>query len=126
MSENKESKPTSNNIYDGKVITDSLGRKLKLRNAGLLDGMDLREALGTKVSHPTNEQLADRSLYISMIDDFLLSQPPANYAEFRGNIKRIGDEGFSALFKYEMECANNNENKTPEEIQKEEIEKVKK
>jgi|SRR5882724_9227973 len=125
MSESNEVKKKPN-IYDGKVITDSLGRKLKLRDVSVLDAMDLLEAVGEKVSHPTNESMANGSLYISAVDDFLLSQPPANYAEFRGNIKRIGDEGFVAFFKYNLECSSDDKDKKPEEREKEEIEKVKK
>jgi len=47
MSESNEVKKKPN-IYDGKVITDSLGRKLKLRDVSVLDAMDLLEAVEKK------------------------------------------------------------------------------
>lgn len=87
------------NPYDGKEITDSMGRKLKLKNPDILDMYDLMSALGEDSANQACLQMAMKTLFIGAIDNSPV-QSPKSYAEVRASIKRIGTEGFSALAKF--------------------------
>jgi hypothetical protein len=107
----KPSEKILSNPYDGKEVTDSQGRKLKLRSPDILDLYDLMSAIGDDSKNTFCANIASRCLYIGMIDGQIL-QSPKSLSEFRINLKRIGEAGLEALNKA-MEEAD--ESKTEQE-----------
>lgn len=103
--------------YDGKVITDSLGRKLTLRKPSMMDKYYLRRALGTDSSNMGCMAMMTPILYVAKIDDAVLPTPHT-FQECSVNLTRLGDEGCNAAAETIFESMEENE--------KEEIESIKK
>jgi len=118
MQHKKPSEKLTTSVFDGKEIVDSLGRKLTLKKPDILDLYDLMSAIADDSKSQFCQGMAMNTLYIALIDGQPI-EPPKSYREFRAVLKRIGEEGLSAIMKFMEELANEN----PE---KEQIEKVKK
>jgi hypothetical protein len=88
-----------NNPYDGKILTDARGRKIRLKQADILDEFDLMGALGTESSNPIYYMYAQIVLHIATIDDQVMEAPKTK-GEFRAAIKRIDRDGMEAYNKF--------------------------
>lgn len=114
MSNESPAKKLTKSIFDGAEVTDSLGRKLKLRTPDIIDKMKIREA--TQFEDSYNRGIAELTLHFSMIiedgKEFLCQQPPNSKQEFYGLAKRIGEEGYNALYEFTVK---HSENKTLKE-----------
>ncbi len=82
--------------YEGKDVTDALGRVIKLRKPGILDILDLIKALGDDAKNQAYFALAYNTLYVGMIDGKLVS-PPKTDSEVRAILQRLEDHGIAAI-----------------------------
>jgi len=114
----KPSEKVVSNIFDGKEITDSLGRKLRLKKPDILDLYDLMSAIGEDSKSAFCQGMAMNVLYVATIDNKVV-QAPKSYREFRGCLKMIGEEGLTALMQFISENSEGNS-------EKEQIDKAKK
>ena len=99
MTTQKPSEKMTENSMDGKIIVDSKGRKMVLRQPNALDLFDLAVAMGENSTNIAANAMAANSLHIATIDGLVL-QSPHSYSEVRANIQRVGLEGFEALNKF--------------------------
>lgn len=93
------SKPTDQltaSPIDGKVIEDSLGRKIVLRKPSLLDQIDFMDGLDKRAERPMMVGLAMALLFIAQFDGIVF-QTPLNWNECRAAFKRLGEEGLAAV-----------------------------
>lgn len=114
----KPSEKIISNAFDGKEITDSLGRKLRLKKPDILDLYDLMSAIGEDSKSAFCQGMAMNVLYVATIDNQVI-EAPKSYREFRATLKRIGEEGLTALMQFMSENSDSNS-------EKEQTEKVKK
>ena len=118
MTEKKPSEKILSNPYDGKIIEDSLGRKIRLRKPKILDKYDLFSAMESDSKNPVCFMYATSLIHIATIDDEVL-ECPKKYAEFRWALNKMGDEGHEAIIKYMGEVEENlSENEEKERIKK--------
>lgn len=95
----KPSEKIVSNNFDGKEITDSVGRKLRLKKPDIVDQFDLLGALGEHSNNDGQKNMALSVLYIATIDN-LVVESPKTYSEIRAALRRIGDAGLIALTNY--------------------------
>ena len=117
MTEKPSDKLVKNPI-DGIEVKDSLGRILRLRKPDILDHYDLFSAIGDDTRNPACIMMATKVLYVATIDGMVV-ESPKSLAQFRATLKRVGEEGLSAVDEilYKLE-----DSKT----EKETVEKIKK
>lgn len=94
------------NIYDGKEITDSLGRKIILKKPDILDKYDLMSALGSDSQVGYCLSQANLVLYAALLDGQVLESPKTK-SEFRFRLKTLGDEGLSAILDFIVSVEEN-------------------
>jgi hypothetical protein len=100
MSEqNMPSKKILKNAFDGKEITDSLDRRIKLKKPDILDRFDLMSALGADANNQACINYALPLLHVLTIDGVLVERC-LNKNDFRANLKLLKDEGLEALMNY--------------------------
>lgn len=112
------SKQVLSNLFDGQEITDSAGRKIRLKKPNVLDKYDLFSALGDDSKNMMCLTYALPILHIATIDGMVI-EAPKSYAQFRATLQRVGDDGIDAVSKF---MASVDESNSDKEI----IEKVKK
>jgi hypothetical protein len=96
------------NHFDGKVIEDEKGRKLRLKQPDILDEFDLMGALGKDSANPIYYMYAQAVLHIATIDDFVI-EAPKTLREFRAAIRMIDRAGIEAFNKFSAEIEENRE-----------------
>lgn len=116
--EKKPSEKLTESGIDGKQVTDSSGRVLRLRKPDILDMYDLFSAIGEDTRNPACLMMATKVLYVATIDNQVI-ESPKSLAQFRATLKRVGEEGIYAIDKALIEF----EERLTE---KEQLEKVKK
>lgn len=114
----KPSDKVLSNPYDGAVITDSLGRSIRLRKPNILDRYDLLSVLGEDAKSVACLNHAIPILHIATIDNEVL-ESPKSYAEFRWNLKKVGEEGYEAVIKF----MNDIDEKVDEKQEKDRVKK---
>lgn len=90
------------NPYDGKIITDALGRQIRLRKPNILDRYDLFSAMENDTKNTACLTHAIPLLHIATIDGEVL-ESPKSYADFRWALKKMGEEGLEAVMKFMSE-----------------------
>lgn len=80
------------------VVTDSLGRVIKLQSPTLLDEYDLNIALGSNSTNLGAAGMAIMTLYVESIDGIPVVKP-TTAAQIRAALKTIGKEGLKAAAK---------------------------
>lgn len=114
----KPSEKVLSNPYDGKVITDSLGRQIRLRKPNILDRYDLFSAMENDTKNTACLSHAIPLLHIATIDGEVL-ECPKSYADFRWALKKMGEEGMDAVMKFMSEVEEkNDEKKEKEQVKK--------
>jgi hypothetical protein len=79
------------------VITDKAGRRLSLRNFGVLETLRLFKALGPELSiNRPYLGMAKVAFSVSMIDDVPMPAP-ASQADIEAALARLGDDGVEAV-----------------------------
>lgn len=116
--EKKPSDQVLNNPYDGKTITDSRGRQIRLRKPNILDRYDLLSAMEGDTKNTACLTHAIPLLHIATIDNEVL-ECPKSYADFRWALAKMGNEGFEAIIKFMEEV----EEKLDEKGEKEKVKK---
>lgn len=81
---------------DGMVVTDSMGRRLRLRILDPGDTMDLLEAAGPSSSYPGFMQYAMAVCSVSAINDVPVPLP-TDRKSLRATGKLLGNDGFAAM-----------------------------
>ncbi|HNC11735.1 MAG TPA: hypothetical protein PLF59_08180 [Cyclobacteriaceae bacterium] len=108
--------------YDGKTITDSLGRQITLRKPGILDRFNLMKHLGETAKIDQCVEMMTATLYVAKVDSKVLGKPQ-NYVDCLDNLQTLGDEGSLAVI---IEVSKHVKAQDADEKAKEGIENVKK
>jgi hypothetical protein len=82
--------------YDGKEITDSSGRVIRLRKPSILDTLDLIGALGDFSNNPSYLAMCFTTLYVGLLDGQVF-ETPKTYKEVRAALQRLDEHGMSAV-----------------------------
>lgn len=114
----KPSEKILENPYDGKTVSDSRGRQIRLRKPSILDRYDLLSAMGDDAKIPACLGHAMPLLHIATIDNEVF-ESPKSYADFRFALKWMGDEGMEAIMKFISE----NDSVGDEDREKEKVKK---
>lgn len=94
------------------TVIDSEGREIKVRSPNYLERTDFVAALGERGSLESYFSQVAPAMYVRSIDGDPIPQP-ANLADVRAILKRLDDEGVTAV----LECVMENfvKNKTQDE-----------
>lgn len=114
----KPSEKVVKNPIDGMEMKDASGRVLRLRKPDILDQYDLFSAIGDDTKNPACFVMAMKTLYVATIDGQVV-ECPKSLAQFRATLKRIGEDGMTAIDNALMSLDDN-------KSEKESIQQVKK
>lgn len=92
----KPSERITKAAYEGKEITDALGRVIRLRKPSMLDIYDLMKALGDDAKNPSCVGMAYNILYVGLLDGSVF-EAPKTYGEVRAALQRLDEHGLTAV-----------------------------
>src|SRR5690606_7234108 len=84
--------------FDGQEIKDASGRSLVLRKPNILDNYYLRKAMGEDSNNQSLFNMMIWVIYVAKIDGQIF-ESPKTYQECLAALKRLGEDGISAVIK---------------------------